>query len=192
MSGVRQPFELAVATSPEWASRALADPAALLLDLAHCEKKAAGAVLAFLFRDPGAEAAAILSRLAREELTHFEWCLRELSARGLAFERQIPTEYAAKLANACRRGPDALLDNYLVAAIIEARSGERLALLRDTTEDRALHALFSALHPPEERHVEVLFGLAEAVGAQRTRLAELLAIEAGSVTGGARVIRVHG
>jgi tRNA-(ms[2]io[6]A)-hydroxylase len=170
----------------------MADPAALLLDLAHNEKKAAGAVLAFLFRDPGTRAAGILSRLAREELTHFEWCLRELERRGLAFVPQIPTSYAGELARACRRGDGALLDTYLVASIIEARSGERLALLRDHCADEGIRALAGDLFPPEERHVEVLFGLAGECGDTEGRLAALLEVEAEIVRRNPMSGRVHG
>lgn len=169
----------------------MADPDALVLDLVHNEKKAAGAVLAFLFRDPGSEAAAILSRLAREELTHFEWCLRELHRRGQRFVPQIPSAYAGQLAKACRRGTDATVDTYLVAAIIEARSGERLALLRDHAEDAGIQALAAALHPPEERHVEILFGLAERAG-KLDRLGELLGLEGELIVATFETGRVHG
>lgn len=169
----------------------MADPSALLLDLVHNEKKAAGAVLAFLFRDPGTEAAAILSRLAREELTHFEWCLRELNGRGIAFVPQIPSAYAGQLAKSCRRGTDAMVDTYLVAAIIEARSGERLALLRDHAADSGIQALAAALYPPEERHVEILFDLAERAG-KVERIDELLQIEGELITASIQTGRVHG
>ena len=168
------------------------DPAALLLDLAHNEKKAAGAVLAFLFRDPGSEAAGVLSRLAREELTHFEWCLRELSDRGIAFVPQIPSQYAGKLARACRRGPDATLDNYVVAALIEARSGERLGLLRDHCRDEGIRALAEALFPPEERHVEILYELAVRLGPADLRAAEFVKIEAELIAESEQNGRVHG
>jgi tRNA-(ms[2]io[6]A)-hydroxylase len=171
--------------------RAEADPDGLLLDLAHNEKKAAGAVLAFLFRDPGHEAAGILSRLAREELTHFEWCLRELAARNVAFVPQIPSAYAGSLARACRKGEGAVQDNYLVASIIEARSGERLALLRDQCSIPAIRELAAALCPPEERHVEILFALAAARGPVRPHLERLLAEESSLIRLSDEAGRIH-
>ena len=189
---MQAPFELAVATPVDWVRRAVRDPGALLLDLAHNEKKAAGAILAFLFRDPGTESAAVLSRLAREELTHFEWCLRELSARGLPFVPQIPSAYAGQLAKASRRGGDATVDSYVVAAIIEARSGERLALLRDHADDPGIQRLAAVLHPPEERHVEILFELATRQGDAFSRLGELLQIEATLIATSVTDGRVHG
>ena len=189
---VAPPFLLAVATPVEWVGRAMLDSRSLMLDLAHNEKKAAGAVLAFLFRDPGSEAAGILSRLAREELTHFEWCLRELGERRIAFVPQIPSTYAGKLAGACRRGPESVVDNYLVAAIIEARSGERLALLRDHCEDEGIRKLAEALCPPEERHVEVLYELACRLGDAPARTGEFLRIEADLIAATTESGRVHG
>ena len=46
-------LRLASTTDPEWARRALCDLDALLLDHAHCEKKAAGMALNLMFRYPG-------------------------------------------------------------------------------------------------------------------------------------------
>jgi tRNA-(ms[2]io[6]A)-hydroxylase len=168
----------------------------LLLDLAHCEKRAASTVLSLVFRLPdegGEELAGTLSRLAREELTHFEWCLRVLDARGVAYRRLEPSPYAGGLVSLCRKkGEEALLDAFLAASVIEARSGERLALLRDSEADPELHALFAALFPPEERHVEVLYGIACRFGDPAPRLPVLLAREAELIQAGTAGVRVHG
>lgn len=177
---------------PRWLALALSDLDTLLLDLAHCEKKAASTVLSFLFRAPEHDLAGVLSRLAREELTHFEWCLRALEARGRTFTRQEPSTYAAKLTAPLRRkGREALLDAFLAAALIEARSGERLVLLRDHVGDADLQRLFAALHPPEERHVEILYGLAARFGEPAPRLAELAALEADIIGEGEPWVRMH-
>src|SRR5690606_9749093 len=70
--------------TPEgWASWALAHLDEILLDHAHCEKKAASTALNLIFRytqhEPLVEP---LSQLAREELEHFEQVLGHLRRRG--------------------------------------------------------------------------------------------------------------
>ena len=65
-------LNLASTTPPDWIERALDDFDAVLLDHAHCEKKAAGAAVRLLFRYP--EHGFLqepISGLAREELSHF-------------------------------------------------------------------------------------------------------------------------
>lgn len=181
---------LRCATPGRWLEAALAEPDLLLLDITHCEKKAAGTALAFIFKTP--EHAAVLSRMAREELSHFEWCLRLLEARGGRFERQEPSAYAGELAARCRKkGEGSLMDGYLTAALIEARSGERLVLLRDAVEDPAMKELFAALFPPEERHVELLLDLARKYGEIEERAVELATWEAELILRGERALRMH-
>jgi tRNA-(ms[2]io[6]A)-hydroxylase len=184
---------LACATPEPWLPRVLADLDTLLLDVAHCEKKAAGTFLSFLFRAPECGLADGFSRLAREELVHFEWCLRALGARRRRFERLVPSRYAGELAKAVRPGNsrEALLDAMICAALIEARSGERLQLLCGAVDDPELHDLFSRLHPPEERHHEQLWEWAWTFGDPTGRHAELAAREAELVTRGEPLVRMH-
>ena len=122
---------LAVATAPAWAPALVGHVATLLVDQGHLEKKAAAGAVSFLFRVPGgAEVQRALSALAREELVHFERTLRLLAARGVAFAPLQPARYAERLKTAIARTmPQRLADELLVAALIEARSCERMALL---------------------------------------------------------------
>jgi tRNA-(ms[2]io[6]A)-hydroxylase len=150
---------LLVPTPTRWLERALAEPDLLLLDVAHCEKKAAGTVLGLIFKDPARAAA--YSRLAREELGHFEQALALITARGGTFEPLVPAVYAAALA---RKAAGDLCATLAVAAIIEARSAERLDLLKTHVTEGELQTLYAALHPPEERHVALLRRFAAAAG----------------------------
>lgn len=180
--------------SPDsWLPRALSDLDTLLLDHAHCEKKAASTVLAFVFRAPEHELAGALSRMAREELTHFEMALRELKRRGRTFDRLTPSAYAGRLAAACRKRPepDALVDAFVIAALIEARSCERLSLLADAVDDPHLRAFYRALHPAEERHHELMLEAAARFGDPAPRLAHLADIEAAVITEGEDLVRMH-
>ncbi|MDP2316253.1 MAG: tRNA isopentenyl-2-thiomethyl-A-37 hydroxylase MiaE [Pseudomonadota bacterium] len=180
--------------SPDrWLERALSDVDTLLLDHAHCEKKAASTMLALVFRTPEMELSGALSRMAREELTHFEMALRELRRRGLPYVKLTPSAYAGRLAAACRKRPepDALLDAFVAGSLIEARSCERIGLLAGAIEDRHLRAFYQALHPAEERHHLLLLDAAARFGDPAPRLAQLAEIEAAIVTEGEDLVRMH-
>ena len=177
---------LLCATPDRWLTRVLTAPDLLLLDVAHCEKKAAGTVLGLVFKHP--QRAAVYSRLAREELGHFEQALALLSARGGTFEPLIPAKYAGALAKLT--GSD-LCATLCVAAIIEARSAERLDLLLHSVQDPDLVRLYAALHPPEERHVALLLQLAAEVGDAEQLLPRLLDAEAALVSVGEDLVRMH-
>jgi tRNA-(ms[2]io[6]A)-hydroxylase len=184
---------LRCATPDRWLPMVLADLDTLLLDHAHNEKKAASTVLSFVFRAPDAELSAALSRMAREELTHFEMVLRELKRRGVPFGRLTPAAYAGRLVEGCRKRPeaDALVDAFVAAALIEARSAERLALLAEAVPDPELRALYAALHPAEERHHALLLEAAARFGDVEPRLEVLAEREAAIVRQGESLVRMH-
>jgi tRNA-(ms[2]io[6]A)-hydroxylase len=176
-------LRLAATTDPAWGVFAASHLDEVLLDHAHCEKKAAGAAVTLLFRYPEQPALqAPLAALAREELGHFEAVLGELARRGVAFARQKAAPYAGRLHAAVRREePGRLLDLLLTCAAIEARSCERLTLLHGALEDAPLRALYGELLAAEARHHRLYVDLAERLfdpGAVRARLAEVLAHEA--------------
>jgi tRNA-(ms[2]io[6]A)-hydroxylase len=176
-----------------WLGLALSDLDTLLLDHAHCEKKAASTVLSFVFRAPEPELAGALSRMVREELTHFEMALRELKRRGVTFGRLEPSAYAGKLASACRRKPepDALCDAFVCAALIEARSCERIALLAEHVDDPHLGEFYTALQPAEERHHLLMLEAAARFGEVGPRLDKLADYEAFLVQQGEDAVRMH-
>ena len=76
-------LNLASRTDPAWARWISGHVDALLLDHAHCEKKAASTAISLIFRYPERPSLMIpLSRLAREELAHFEQVVGLVRARG--------------------------------------------------------------------------------------------------------------
>ncbi len=159
----------AYATPAAWAVAQLPHRGELLVEQAHLEKKAAAAAMQFLFRVP-ASAAALrgLSALAREELVHFERTLRLLERRGIAFAAQAPSPYAEQLKRGCARTmPERLVDELLVAAAIEARSHERMALLAAAFrgDDAELADFYADLVDAEARHAPLYVELAVAVAA---------------------------
>jgi tRNA-(ms[2]io[6]A)-hydroxylase len=192
-------LHLASATDPGWAARAVAHLDEILLDHAHLEKKAAGAAVTLLFRHP--EHVLLqrpLAALAREELAHFEEVLRHLARRGVAFARQRPGRYAGRLHRIARHeAPRDLLDALLVAAVIEARSCERLGLLAEALPavDAELAAFYRGLLASEARHHGEYLKLAESLfepSTVRVRLEEIAAHEAGVLAEGPFEPRLHG
>jgi tRNA-(ms[2]io[6]A)-hydroxylase len=176
-------FALAAPTAPAWTECALDGIAELLVDHAHCEKKAAGTALNLIFRYPREPALPdALSRLAREELIHFEQVLAILRARGIAFAAQKPAAYAGRLRAQTRTGdPEHLVDTLLCCALIEARSCERFALLVADVRDPALRDFYAGLHAAESRHHRVYVELAASLvsrAAVVARYRELAACEA--------------
>ena len=127
MIGFRPPLDLRVGTPPTWAETALTDPAALLSDHAHCEKKAAlnALNLSQSFADTP-RASVLLARLAEDELNHYRRVLEALQAFGWVLRPDQGNSYAQALHKQASKG---LLDRLLIAALIEARSCERLWLL---------------------------------------------------------------
>lgn len=154
-------------TSPAWARAQIGHVDELLLEQAHLEKKAAAAAVAFLFRLPLHDRLhRQLSALGREELVHFERTLRLMQRRGVAFEHQPSSGYAERLKRAVRRDqPERLIDELLVASIIEHRSHERLSLLAQGLADAEpeVAAFYADLCPSEERHEGLYVELATMV-----------------------------
>ena len=190
-------LHLAAPSEPAWLARALADVDAVLVDHAHCEKKAASTAVSLLFRYPDRAALCVaVSQLAREELAHFEQVLAVLASRGVPYGRLTPAPYASALLKAVRSPePARLVDTLLCLALIEARSCERMQLLADALDDPTLVRLYRGLLASEARHHRTYVELATAVAASDVvdaRLAELAAHEATLLGSTAPLPRMHG
>jgi len=189
-------LNLAADTPPEWTTQALDHLDEILLDHAHCEKKAAGAAVNLLFRYPQhAFLQAPLSALAREELLHFEQVLAQLAARGRSLERQKPSLYGGLLHREIRGfEPARLLDTLLVSALIEARSCERFRLLAESIPEPELARFYRELLACEARHHQIYIELATRLSAReplRKRLGELALAEARACASPAPRVRLH-
>ena len=151
-------------TSWTWVEQANARPMEVLIDHAHCERKAAGSAVQMMFRylcEPGL--GEVLSPLAREELEHFEQVLALITQRGRYLEPLPSPGYGAELARHIRKAePNRMLDSFLVAGLIEARSHERMALLAEHSPDPELRSLYADLLASEARHFGLYWTLAES------------------------------
>ena len=105
-----------------------------------------------------------LSELAREELRHFEQVLEVMKKRGIDFCRQKPSTYAGRLVSIVRKDePERMLDLMLCAAMIEARSCERMKILSERLEDPSLARFYRGLLACEARHHQVYLDMLETV-----------------------------
>jgi tRNA-(ms[2]io[6]A)-hydroxylase len=189
---------LASATDPAWIDRALASIDVILVDHAHCEKKAASTALGLIFRHPERkEIVAPLSRLAREELSHFEEVLDVLERRGVPFVKLPASPYAGELVKIVRdKDPARLLDTLLCCALIEARSCERMQILAEHLKDAELAKLYRGLLAAEARHHQAYVDLARDIGLWseseiKRRLAEIAAHEAAVIARAPTTPRLH-
>lgn len=186
---------LSAPTPDAWIDEAIVRVPDLLLDHANCELKAASTALGFLYRYPERGVLAQrMSRLAREELRHFEQVRRIMQDRQVPFRRLTASRYAGVLRDAVRdHEPARLVDMLLVGALIEARSCERFARLVPKLPD-ALAQFYSGLLASEARHFKHYIELARAEGGDRdvdNRLDTLKAMEARLVTEPDTQFRFH-
>lgn len=191
-------LHLASTTDPAWTRRALANIDEILLDHAHCEKKAASTAMSLIFRYPERPSLMLpLSRLAREELAHFEEVVGIIRGRGGEYRRQRPSPYAAELMTIVRKDePRRLVDTLLCCALIEARSCERMQLLAEALEEPTLARLYRGLLASEARHFGTYVDLARELGivdeeALRRRLTEVAEHEAAVIAGAPPLPRMH-
>ncbi|MFM8495460.1 MAG: tRNA-(ms[2]io[6]A)-hydroxylase, partial [Planctomycetia bacterium] len=152
----------------------------VLIDHAHCEKKAAGVAMNLLFSyvDHVALARA-MTEIVNEELEHFRLVLDLLERRGIPFKKLSPSNYGARLHDLIRKPePERAVDRLLVAGLIEARSCERFALLAEHVADAELRDFYRGLFESEARHHATYVRLAGEFAAEeevRARLHELSA-----------------
>ncbi|MEO6951113.1 MAG: tRNA isopentenyl-2-thiomethyl-A-37 hydroxylase MiaE [Polyangia bacterium] len=177
-------------TREAWTQRAIAELPTILLDHAHCERKAAQTALKLMARYSDRPRLQMqLSRLAREELVHFERVLRELDLRGLTFGPLSSGAYAATLFKEIAAPGEELL----CSALIEARSHERFVQLAAVVPDVGLKALYEDLLEAEERHGNLYIDLwNEVIGTDPTaRLDALCAREDEIVHRPRQALRMH-
>jgi tRNA-(ms[2]io[6]A)-hydroxylase len=183
-------------TPGRWVEAVEQDIPALLIDHAHCEKKAAGTALNLIFSYvEQVEFVRALTEIAREELEHLDCVLNLLHGRGIVFRRQQPSSYGARLARLIHPGePQRAVDRCLIAALIEARSCERFAILRDQLDDKGLAQFFAQFFATEARHHTTFVRLAEIFEPTvvvSARLAELARREAEIIAQGDPFPRIH-
>lgn len=157
-------LRLELPTDPRWVNLAEMRLEDILTDHAYCEQKAASTCISLIQRYP--DKTLLVEKLApivTEEWAHFRMVLRELKKRGLTLGRQRKDEYVAALREFLRKGTsrdEALIDQLLMAGLIEARSCERFKLLSEGIADAELSVFYRRLMESEAGHYALFLKLA--------------------------------
>lgn len=181
-------------TPDAWLAKAVEQLPILLMDHANCEKKAASTALNLMYRY--VEHPALLqqlSRLAREELRHFEQVLDVMKDRGVVYEQISSARYAGELRKDVRTyEPARLVDVLIVSAIVEARSCERFSRLV-TVLDGELAEFYQSLLKSEARHFKVYLDFARQVADEpiEARVEHFLNLDQNLITGPDSDFRFH-
>lgn len=148
-------------TPDSWLTSALSNQDIMLIDHANCEKKAASSAINMIYRYVDKHRLLNkMSRLAREELRHFEQVIGIMKKRGIDYIQLSSARYAAGMREGMRsHEPDKLIDSLIIGAFIEARSCERFAKLAPHL-DKDLSAFYRSLLKSESRHFEDYLQLA--------------------------------
>jgi tRNA-(ms[2]io[6]A)-hydroxylase len=188
---------LRVPTPAAWVAEACANPDVLLIDHANCEKKAASTALALMFAyAEDLQLTDKMSRLAREELRHYEQVAKLMRASHVVPRRLAPGRYAERLRRLVARSePQREVDLMICGAFIEARSCERFAALVPEI-GAPMDSLFEGLHAAEARHFQVYLDLGRRAAERadldwQARVHSFAALEAELITSPDPVFRFH-
>lgn len=183
-------------TSERWLRQVDEHLDQILIDHAHCERKAAGTALNLMFayveNEPLCQE---MTAIVNEELEHFHMVLDVLKRRGIRFRRLKPSTYGRELNDLVRKQePQRAVDKLLVAGLIEARSCERFSLLSRHVQDQELADFYGGLFESEARHHTTYVRLAKMFAPEEEvvrRLDELAALEAAIIDRGEEAPRMH-
>ena len=189
-------LHLQTPTDPRWLAQVDAHLDLILIDHAHCEKKAAGTALNLIFYYvENRELCQEMTQIVQEELEHFHMVLDLLERRGIKFRRIKPSQYGRKLGDlVCKQEPQRAVDRLLVAGLIEARSCERFNALAEHVDDPELAEFYRSLFESEARHHTTYTRLAKDFAPAdivQQRLEELYATEAAIIAEGEPQARMH-
>ena len=102
------------ATPKAWIKAALKDLDTILIDHAANELKAAQSAMTLIAKNPQKiDLLNKMSRLAREELLHFEQVLKILKKRGIPYEAQKASRYASSMTKHIRKRAKSTAGGYL-------------------------------------------------------------------------------
>lgn len=194
-------LRLKSATDPRWADLAGKELDEVLTDHAYCEQKAASTAISLIVKYPEfPELVQEMSKLAQEEMEHFQRVHEIIVQRGYTLGRERKDDYVNELLgflnmNQIRVGQ--LVEKLLFAAMIEARSCERFRVLSDNIEDQEIATFYRELMASEAGHHTLFLKFARQYGKPAgidvdARWNEFLEFEAGMIKRYEARARIHG
>lgn len=183
-------------TDDRWLAQVDSDLEAILIDHAHCEKKAASTALNLMFAYvEDLQLCREMTEIVNEELEHFHMVIELLQARDIVFRRLTPSSYGRRLNDLVRKQePGKAVDRLLIAGLIEARSCERFHRLAGHVKDQELADFYHSLFESEARHHTTYTKLAkrfEPDDVVMARLDELAIDEAAALAASDDPPRMH-
>lgn len=147
---------LKLKTDPRWANIAESNLEEILTDHCWCEQKAAANALYIITNNSEKEELVTeMTKIAIEEMQHFQMVHDIIKARGYEFGREVKDDYVNQLVKFSKKDGsrnDALIERLLFAAMIEARSCERFKVLSDNIKDNELANFYRELMISEAHH----------------------------------------
>ncbi len=147
---------LKLATDPRWVNIVESNIEEILTDHAWCEQKAASnAIYIIINNSEKEELVTEMTRIALEEMEHFQMVHTIIKERGLALGRERKDNYVSDLVKFAKKDGsrnDALVERLLFAAMIEARSCERFRVLSRNIKDPELAHFYHELMVSEAGH----------------------------------------
>lgn len=190
---------LKLATDPRWANIAESNIEEILTDHAWCEQKAASnAIYIIVNSSENEELVTEMTRIAREELEHFQMVHDIIKERGFTLGRERKDNYVNELFKFSKRDGsrnDSLIERLLFAAMIEARSCERFRVLSQNIKDEELAKFYHELMVSEAGHYTTFLKLAKKYSERvdvDQRWKEWLDYEATIITNYGNQETVHG
>ncbi len=147
---------LKLATDPRWVNIVESNIEEILTDHAWCEQKAASnAIYIIINNSEKEELVTEMTRIALEEMEHFQMVHNIIKERGLTLGRERKDNYVSDLVKFAKKDGsrnDALVERLLFAAMIEARSCERFRVLSLNIKDPELAQFYHELMVSEAGH----------------------------------------
>ena len=191
-------LHLKTESATDWLAQVDASLDEILIDHAHCERKAASTAMNLMNAyTENLRLCREMTTIIEEELEHFHMVLGILDTRGIRFRRLSSGPYGRKLNSLIRTSePQRAVDRLLVASLIEARSCERFRLLADHVKESEpeLSQFYASLFESEARHHTTYVKLAEDFASRdmvKSRLDQLSDLESRIIAQGSSQPRMH-
>lgn len=183
-------------TNPDWINVAKQNINEIMIDHAHCEKKAAFTGMSFINKYPAKmDLTLAMSDLVEEEIGHYRSVVEMLKKKNVDMTHDKGDDYVKQLFTQIRKGEEKFLDHLLIAGIIEARSCERLQILAENIEDQELASFYNELAATEAGHYMAFIKLAKNYFQEevvKNRLDELTDFEAKLISNAKNLPLMHG